>query len=214
MPTEEEVLLAENLAGRHPSFARLRFYNTGTEAVMMAIKAARAITGRPAIVKCEGAYHGMYDHAEIALDSTPQNWGSREAIARVDYVKGAPAAIAADTLVVPFNDPEALARTLAANAGRIAAVLVDLMPSRLGMIEASPAFRAALRAETTKIGALLVVDEVVNFRLGESGLVGAMDVDADIVTLGKIIGGGFPVGAFAGKPEHMAVSTRVRASRR
>src|SRR5690606_12209754 len=105
MPTEAEVLLAAELTRRLPSADQVRFTNSGTEAVMMAIKAARAFTGKPKIAKVEGAYHGSYDYAEISLDSTPSQWGA-DAPHSVPYARGTPENVLNDVIVLPFNDPE------------------------------------------------------------------------------------------------------------
>src|ERR1700712_243872 len=109
MPTESEVDLAELLAARLPSVQQVRFTNSGTEAVMMALKAARAFTGRPKIAKCEGAYHGSYDYAEVSLDPTPEAWG-RNAPVSVAYAKGTPDKVLEDVVTIPFNDVEAAVR--------------------------------------------------------------------------------------------------------
>ncbi len=124
MPTEREVALAELLCERVPAFDKIRFCNSGTEAVMLAIKAARAYTGRPALAKVEGAYHGTYDHAEVSLDSRPENWGNDPS--PVAFVAGTPRAVLDDTVVLPFNQPEAAARIIRDQGARLAAVLIDL----------------------------------------------------------------------------------------
>lgn len=202
-PTESEIALAELLIGRLPAMDQIRFANSGTEAVMMAIKAARAFTGRPRIVKIEGAYHGSYDFAEVSLDSAPGNWGDRPA--STAYAKGTPEGVLADVHVVPFNDTEALRDVFAAEGGRIAAVLIDPMPNRAGLIPARRDYLEALVEIAHAAGALVIFDEVITFRLGSAGAQGLWGIRPDLTALGKIIGGGFPVGAVAGRAEVMAV---------
>lgn len=204
MPTEPEVRLAELLCARVPSFEQVRFCNSGSEAVMTAIKAARAFTGRPKIAKCEGSYHGSYDFAEVSLDSNPETWGNGDP-ASVAYAAGTPKSVLDEVVVIPFNKPEEAERILRANAASLACVLVDLMPNRGGLIPASPEFVAMLRRVREDTGVLLVLDEVITLRLGTAGAQGEFGVDPDLSAIGKIIGGGFPVGAVAGRAEVMAV---------
>lgn len=204
LPTETEIELAELFCARTPAIERIRFTNSGTEAVMNAIKAARAYTGRPKIAKCEGVYHGSYDYAEASLDPDPQNWGA-EAPRAVGYAKGAPQNMLADVVVIPFNDVEASRRILEAHKEALAGVLVDLVPTRCGGVPASSEFRAFLRAFTRANGAVLVCDEVVTYRLHPGGAQVLYGFDPDLTTLGKIIGGGLPVGAVGGRAEFMQV---------
>ncbi len=203
LPTETEVALAELLCQRVTRFEAVRFCNTGSEAVMLAMKAARAKTGRPKIAKVEGAYHGMYDYAEVSLDSTPDNWGN--APRAVPFATGTPRGVLDDVVVLPFNDVATSERILRAHAGELAAVLLDPVPGMCGMITASPEFLAMLRGVTREIGALLIFDEVIAFRLAYHGAQARFGGEPDLTTLGKIIGGGFPVGAVAGTSDAMAV---------
>src|SRR5204863_9664310 len=122
LPTESEIDLAELLASRLPSVDQVRFANSGTEAVMMALKAARAHTGRPKIAKCEGAYHGSYDYAEVSLDPTPEAWG-RNAPVSVAYAKGTPDTVLAALLTIPFNDTEAAVSLLGGHGRALACSL-------------------------------------------------------------------------------------------
>ena len=154
LPTESEVELAELLASRLPSVEQLRFTNSGTEAVMMALKAARAFTGRPKIAKCEGAYHGSYDYAEVSLDPTPEAWG-RNAPVSVAYAKGTPDNVLADVVAIPFNDIEAAVSLIREHGAELACVLVDPMPNRAGLAPADKAYLQALRDVTREVGALL-----------------------------------------------------------
>jgi glutamate-1-semialdehyde 2,1-aminomutase len=204
LPTQSEIELAELLVDRLPTVDHCRFVNSGTEAVMSALKAARAYTSRPKIAKCEGAYHGTYDYAEVSLDSPPDTWTGTEPIS-VPYAKGTPTGITDDVVVIPFNDIDAAVRILRAHAGDLAGVLVDPMPNRAGLVPAERGYLQGLREVTSEIGALLIFDEVITFRLGFNGCQPLWAVDADLTVLGKIIGGGFPVGAVGGRQDIMAV---------
>jgi glutamate-1-semialdehyde 2,1-aminomutase len=204
MPTESEVELAELIASRLPSVEQVRFTNSGTEAVMMALKAARAFTGRPKIAKCEGAYHGSYDYAEVSLDPTPDTWG-RNAPVSVAYAKGTPDNVLSDVVTIPFNDAEAASSLIREHGAELACVLVDPMPNRAGLAPADKGYLEALRKVTREAGALLIFDEVITFRVGYRGAQGVWGIDPDLTTLGKIIGGGFPVGAVGGGRQFMAV---------
>ena len=136
LPTLSEIELAELLASRLPSVEQVRFANSGTEAVMMALKAARAFTGRPKIAKCEGAYHGSYDYAEVSLDPAPEAWG-RNAPVSVAYARGTPDNVLADVLTIPFNDAEAAVSLIREHGSELACVLVDPMPNRAGLAPAT-----------------------------------------------------------------------------
>jgi len=204
LPTESEIDLAELLVSRLPSVDQIRFANSGTEAVMMALKAARAFTGRAKIAKCEGAYHGSYDYAEVSLDPAPDMWG-RNAPVSVAYARGTPDNVLADVVTIPFNDTEAAVSLIREHGPELACVLVDPMPNRAGLAPADHAYLQGLRKITREVGALLIFDEVITFRLGYRGAQGLWDVDPDLTALGKIIGGGFPVGAVAGRRDYMAV---------
>ncbi|QTL05735.1 aspartate aminotransferase family protein [Aquabacter sp. L1I39] len=204
MPTEAEIDLAELLAERLDSVDHVRFCNSGTEAVMMALKAARAYTGRARIAKCEGAYHGSYDYAEVSLDPGPETWGANAPVS-VAYAKGTPPNVLADTLTLPFNDVDAAVSLIREHGWDLACILVDPMPNRAGLVPADRAYLEALREVSREVGALLIFDEVITFRLGYKGAQGLWDIQPDLTTLGKIIGGGFPVGAVSGGAEFMAV---------
>lgn len=207
-PTESELELAELLVGRLPSVEQIRFANSGTEGVMMAIKAARAFTDRPKIVKIEGAYHGSYDFAEVSLDSSPSNWGDLPA--STAYAKGTPRGVLDDVIAVPFNDIEALRAVFDAHGETIAGVLIDPMPNRAGLVPARKDYLDATVEIAHAAGSLIIFDEVIAFRLGYSGAQGLWDIKPDLTALGKIIGGGFPVGAVGGRAEVMAVFDPTR----
>jgi glutamate-1-semialdehyde 2,1-aminomutase len=202
-PTESEILLAEHLCERIPGIEQIRFCNSGSEAVMHAIKAARAYTGRPTIAKIEGAYHGAYDYAEVSLDSTPENWGNEPAATA--YASGTPQAVLADVLALPFNRPAEASRLLRARAGRLAAILLDVLPANVGCIPATREFLDAVTEAARDVGALVILDEVVSLRLDYHGAQALFGIDPDLTVAAKIIGGGFPVGAVGGKAAVMAV---------
>jgi glutamate-1-semialdehyde 2,1-aminomutase len=210
LPTPEEVELAALLCERLPSAERVRFTNSGSEAVMIALKGARAFTGRPKIAKFEGAYHGSYDYAEVSLASTPTTWGSLAAPVSTAYSRGTPPAVLDDVVVLPFNHPEQTVARIEREAGSLAAVLLDPVPNRVGLVPARVEFLQAVREVTRAHGIVLVFDEVISFRVGYQGAQGALGVTPDMTTLGKIIGGGFPVGAVAGRADVMAVFDPTR----
>lgn len=186
IPTESEIALAELLKER-TGYQQWRFSNSGTEAVMTAIRAARAYTGRDVLIRFEGSYHGTAD---------------------VVVPKGAPglsAGVDKDVLVLPQGDRDAFDRAIEYVGGNLAAVLIDLLPNRAGMKPAEQDFVDHIRAVTTRLGALMIIDEVITLRLAEAGFASKYNVQADLVTAGKIIGGGFPVGAVAGRQDVLAV---------
>jgi glutamate-1-semialdehyde 2,1-aminomutase len=211
LPTEREIILAELLTDRIASVEQVRFTNSGSEAVMMAIKAARAHTGRSKLVVFEGSYHGSYDGAEAgmppngsALEANPQAWA---------YSFGTPKGVLENVIVLPYNNLPALEETLDEEGARIAAVMIDPMPLRLGMIEADQAYIARLRAMTAALGIVLIFDEVVNLRVTYGGAQALYNVKPDLTTMGKIIGGGFAVGAVGGSAEVMSVFDPTKGSK-
>ena len=204
IPTSHEIELANAIRARSPRLEQVRFVNSGTEAVMFAVKGARGITGRHAIAKFEGAYHGAYDPVEVSLDSTPEIWGD-ETPAGVVYARGSPPSLLHDTIVLPFDDPSQCRLLLAEHGTRLAAVLLDPFPSRIGMVPASEHLLEVLNECRRKLGILLVLDEVVSYRLGYRGAQELFGLEPDLVALAKIIGGGLPIGAVAGPARHMAV---------
>ena len=203
--TEVEIEYAEHMCSRNAGFERIRFVNSGTEAVMSSLKAARAYTGRPKIAKVEGSYHGLYDYAETSQTAKPDNWGPAERPASTPVSRGTPQHALDDVVVIPFNDPQRAIELLDAHADEIACVLVDVLPHRIGLIPASTEFLSALREWTQANGALLIFDEVITFRSNYGGAQQWYDVQPDLTALGKMIGGGFPVGGIAGRAEVMEV---------
>jgi glutamate-1-semialdehyde 2,1-aminomutase len=205
LATEVEIRFAEHLVGRNDGFEKVRFVNSGTEAVMGMLKTARAFTGRHKIAKIEGAYHGLYDYAEISQTANPSNWGDETNPVAVPVAYGTPPGVLADVVVIPFNDPERAIAILDGHKGELAGILLDLMPHRVGLIQASREFMAALSDWTGEDGSLLLLDEVITFRSEYGGAQEWYDVRADVTAMGKLIGGGFPVGAIAGRSEIMDV---------
>ncbi len=205
MATEAEVKYAQLLCDRVPGFEKIRFVNSGTEAVMAMIKASRAFTGRSKIAKAEGTYHGTYDFAEVSQNSSPANWGDLNNPNRVPLVKGTPAGVLDDVIVFPFNDVERTISILDQYQDQIACVLIDPVPHRVGLFPASAEFLDAIYQWTRKHHALLAFDEVVTFRVKYGGAQENYQVRPDLTSLGKIIGGGFPIGALAGRSDVMQV---------
>ncbi|HXS65062.1 MAG TPA: aminotransferase class III-fold pyridoxal phosphate-dependent enzyme [Streptosporangiaceae bacterium] len=187
--TRYEIDLAEAICARYPSIERIRFTNSGTEANLMAVTAARAFTGREKIVAFNGGYHGSL----------------------LTFKAGAAGVNAPyPTLIVEYNDTDAARATFAEHAGSIACVLVEPMQGSSGCIPGDPAFLAALREETTKAGALLIFDEVMTSRTDQGGLQGRLGITPDLTTLGKYIGGGSSFGAFGGRADVMELFDPTR----
>jgi len=212
MASEIEVTYAELLCSRVPGFEKIRFVNSGTEAVMAMIKASRAYTGRPKIAKAEGAYHGTYDFAEVSQTANPSNWGDLDQPNSVPVAFGTPRGVLDDVIIFPFNDIDRTIALLDKHASEIACVMIDPVPHRVGLLPASNEFVEAIYQWTRKNGALLVFDEVVTFRANYGGAQQKYSVSPDLTALGKIIGGGFPVGAFAGRSDVMQVLDPRQAS--
>src|SRR4029077_8608019 len=162
------------------------------------IKGARAIIGRAKISMFEGDDYGSYEYGEVSVASTPENWVSVAAPASTSYSRGTPPAVLEDVVVLPFNHTEQAVARIEREAGHVAAVLVDPVPNRVGLVPARTEFLQALRDVTRAHGIMLIFDEVISFRVSYHGAQGALGVTPDMTTLGKIIGGGLPVGAGAG----------------
>lgn len=205
MATEAELEHAQHIIGRSNSFEKIRFTNSGTEAVMGMIKAARAFTGKPKIAKAEGAYHGTYDFAEVSQAPNPDNWGSIEKPNSVPLAYGTPKGVTDNVIIFPYNDIERTLAILDENAGELACVIIDLAPHRVGLCPANVEYVEAVYNWTRKNNALLAFDEVVTFRVNYGGAQQSYNVRPDLTALGKIIGGGYPVGAIVGKSEVMKV---------
>ena len=192
-----EIELGEAIRTAMSSVERLRFTSSGTEAVMSALRVARAATGRNLVVKFAGAYHGHSDGLLVEA-------GSGLATQAIAGSAGVPDAVAATAIVLPFNDPGAVRQAFAARPGRIAAVIVEPVVANAGVIPPAPGFLQHLREVARTEGALLVFDEVITgFRLARGGAQARFGVTPDLTTLGKIIGGGMPIGAYGGRADLM-----------
>jgi glutamate-1-semialdehyde 2,1-aminomutase len=192
-----EIELGEAIRRAMPSMERLRFTSSGTEAVMSALRVARAGTGRDLVLKFAGAYHGHSDGLLVEA-------GSGLATHAIAGSAGVPEAVARTAIVVPYNDRTALTDAFAAQAGRIAAVIVEPIVANAGVIPPLPGYLEHLREVTRTGGALLVFDEVISgFRLGFGGAQARFGIRPDLTTLGKIIGGGMPIGAYGGRADLM-----------
>lgn len=201
--TPWEIELAKVICKRMPSVERVRFTNSGTEAMMQAIRLARAYTGRTRIAKFEGSYHGMYDSVYISVGPPVDRAGPSDAPVGVPDSSGIPPFLAADTVILPYNDIDATRAILAREADRLAAVIVEPLANRMGLVAPRRDFMEELRTLTAKRSILLVFDEVISFRVAPGGAQSRLGVTPDITVLGKIIGGGYPIGAFGGREEIM-----------
>ncbi|MCY3779207.1 MAG: aspartate aminotransferase family protein [Chloroflexi bacterium] len=197
---EPQVALAKHLIERVPSIGMLRFTNSGTEATMMMMRAARAYTGRDIIVKIDGGYHGSHDFVEVSVSADTQASGGPTA--RLEG-RGVPEAVLNAVMVSPFNDLAAMEDTLRQHHKRIAGIIIEPMPNSGGMVPPAPGYLAGLRGLADRYGVLLLFDEIVTLRLSSGGFQAIAGVRPDMTAIAKIIGGGFPVGAFGGRKEIM-----------
>ncbi|MBI5202151.1 MAG: glutamate-1-semialdehyde 2,1-aminomutase [Elusimicrobia bacterium] len=196
-PTEGEILLAEEIRRAYPSMERVRLTSSGTEAVMSALRAARAWTKRDWVVKFQGCYHGHADSLLVAAGSGALTLGRPDSA-------GVPAAWAKTTLVLPYNDVAAVEAAFKRHGSKIAALIVEPVVGNMGTVLPEPGFLEALRRITKRHRALLVFDEVITgFRLGLGGAQAKYRITPDLTSLGKIVGGGFPIGAYGGRREIM-----------
>jgi glutamate-1-semialdehyde 2,1-aminomutase len=196
-PTRREVEMAELLIEMVPSLEKVRLVNSGTEATMSAIRVARGYTGRAKILKFEGCYHGHGDSFLIAAGSGALTLGAPDS-------PGVTQGVAQDTLTVPYNDLAAVEAAIAANPDQLAAIIIEPVVGNMGLVEPAHGFLAGLRALCTQHGIVLIFDEVMTgFRLAPGGAQERFGVVPDLTTLGKIIGGGLPVGAYGGRADIM-----------
>ncbi|WP_375138488.1 aspartate aminotransferase family protein [Rubrivivax albus] len=202
LPTESEIELAELLVERLDAIEQIRFCNSGTEAMLFAIKAARAYSGRPVIAKVEGAYHGSAETAAVSSQPGPSRWGPADSPASVPDAGSTPG-VAADVVVLPMNDVDNGRRILRGVGSRLAAVVLDPLVKNLGFKPVTQEFLQMVREELQACGGLLVFDEVYSLRLGFHGAHATLGVQPDIIAMGKIIGGGLPIGAIGGRADIM-----------
>ncbi len=196
-PTRREVEMAERIVSMVPSVEKVRMVNSGTEATMSAIRVARGFTGRDKIIKFEGCYHGHADSFLIAAGSGAITFGTPDS-------PGVPKGVAQDTLTAPYNNLEAVQLLVDANPGQIAAIIIEPVVGNMGCVIPKSGFLEGLRSICDKAGIIYIFDEVMTgFRLSKGGAQERFGVMPDMTTLGKIIGGGMPVGAYGGKEEIM-----------
>lgn len=196
-PTELETELARLICGAIPSVETVRLVNSGTEASMSALRLSRAVNARDKVIKFDGGYHG---HSDGLLVKS----GSGMATLSIPMSPGVPASFAENTLIAPYNDLDAVEQLFRQNEGNIAAVIVEPVAGNMGVVPPAPGFLAGLRRLTERGGALLIFDEVITgFRVAYGGAQALYGVSPDLTCLGKIIGGGLPVGAYGGKREIM-----------
>lgn len=209
--TEHQVRLARMLCERVPSLQQVRFTNSGTEATLNAVRAARAFTGRAKVAKIEGGYHGT--HEALAVSTTPPLAlvGRADRPAQVPSDPGLPQSVVDNVVVLPFNNVEAAQRLIVEHHEELAAVIVEPVLGTGGMVPATREFLAMLRAVTAQHGIVLVFDEVVTFQVGRGGAQEHYGITPDMTTMGKLIGGGMPVGAFGGRRDIMALYDQSRS---
>jgi glutamate-1-semialdehyde 2,1-aminomutase len=196
--TEREVLLGEAIRAAVPSMERMRFVSSGTEATMSALRVARGHTGRAKIIKIEGGYHG---HADNLLAAS----GSGVATLGLPGCAGVTAGAVADTIIVPFNDEAAMQAAFAANRNQVAGLIIEPIPGNMGLVPPQSGYLPALRQLCDTHGALLIFDEVISgFRVGRGGAQALFGVRPDLTCLGKIVGGGLPLGVFGGRDKIMS----------
>ena len=202
-PNMDQIELAELIAGRIPSIEQLRFTSSGTEGTLMAIRCARAATGRDKVMKMEGGYHGSYELAEVSLVPFPDRQGPLAEPTSQPVDDSFPQSVLNDTVICPYNEPD-LARVLIDKHGHeLAAIIVEPVLGSMGMVPATKEFLQTLREAASRHDIVLIFDEVITLRLAEGGAQEDLGVIPDLTCMGKIIGGGLPVGGVGGKRELM-----------
>ena len=202
-PMKSQIDLAKIICSRCPSVDLVRFTNSGSEATMHAVRCARAYTGKTKIIKFEGAYHGSSDLFEASVDPELKKAGPLDSPRPVPDSKGVPADVLKHVIVSPFNNPEVIKKIIESNYNDVAALIVEPIMGSAGMIEPEIGYLELLRDLTKRYGILLIFDEIVTFRLSKGGAQEYYNIMPDLTTLGKIIGGGLPIGAFGGRGEIM-----------
>ena len=202
-PSMAQIELGELLRSRLPGIELMRFTSSGTEGTQMAIRCARAATGRQKIMKMEGGYHGSYELAEVSLVPRPNECGPLEHPTATAVDASFPDSVLHDTIICPYNEPQIAANLLQQHGDDIAAVIVEPVLGSMGMVPASREFLQTLREQTSARGIVLIFDEVITLRLSGGGAQAQHGVKPDLTCMGKIIGGGLPVGAVGGRTEFM-----------
>lgn len=203
-PTEAMIRLSKLLCERIPSVDTIRFTNSGTEGTMMAIRAARAFTGKPKIAKFEGGYHGSHEAVSVSVGPSADKLDPNGPTAIPEY-PGQPQGIVDDVLVMPYNDLEASERLIRAHSSELSCVIMEPISSSFGYLPADPDFLKGIRDVTKEHGILLIFDEVQSLRVAPGGAQDLFGVVPDLTAMGKIIGGGMAVGAFGGREDVMAL---------
>ena len=204
-PSPSVVRWAELMCERVPSLDKVRFVNTGTEATLNAIRAARAFTGKQKLVKCEGAYHGNHDAIQISVAPPLDEAGKAESPESVAAFPGISETAVDDIFIMPFNDIVTAEKIIRKHADELAAVIVEPVNGQCGMVPAKPEFLEGLRRLTDDLGIVLIFDEVIAFRIAYGGAQDYYGVKPDLTCFGKVVGGGMPVGAFGGRDDIMSL---------
>ncbi len=203
-PTDVQIRMSKILCDRIPSMDTVRFANSGTEGTMMAIRAARAFTGRHKIAKFEGGYHGTHEYVAVSVNTPADKLDPNGPTAVAEH-PGQPPSVAQDVIVLPYNDLDRCDQIIRQHKDALACVIMEPVVSSFGYLPAKPAFLKGIRALTDELGILLIFDEVQSLRVSPGGAQELFGVMPDLTALGKIIGGGLPVGAFGGRRDVMAV---------
>ena len=208
-PTESQIRLSKMLCDRIPSMETVRFTNSGTEGTLMAVRVARAFTGRHKIAKFEGGYHGSHEYVEVSV-RPPADKLDPDGPTAIPEFPGQPPGVADDVIVLPYNDLERSERLIRENKDELACVIMEPVASAFGYLPAGLGFLHEVRELTRELNILLIFDEVQSFRVAPGGAQEHFRVAPDITTLGKVIGGGMPVGAFGGRRDIMALYDPTR----
>ena len=204
-PSPSVVRWAELMCERVPSLDKVRFVNTGTEATLNAIRAARAFTGKQKLVKCEGAYHGNHDAIQISVVPPLDEAGKADSPESVAAFPGISETAVDDIFIMPFNDIVTAEKIIRKHADELAAVIVEPVNGQCGMVPAKPEFLEGLRRLTDDLGIVLIFDKVIAFRIAYGGAQDYYGVKPDLTCFGKVVGGGMPVGAFGGRDDIMSL---------
>jgi glutamate-1-semialdehyde 2,1-aminomutase len=209
-PNEHQVRLARLLCERIPSFDLVRFTNSGTEATLNTIRAARAFTGKNRFAKVEGGYHGTHDAVTVSIRVDPAQAGNPMRPKALPSSAGLADGVVEQVVVIPFNETKVAQEILEENKDKLAAVIVEPVMGSVGMVPATDEFLTMLREFTQANGIILIFDEVISFRVAQGGSQQYYGITPDLTSLGKIIGGGFPVGAFGGRRDIMELYDPTR----